>query len=280
MCTWRAFSSHLWESSLAFIRLEMLFCTAARQAPCTSSDCFAVDIFEIMQRRICAVWWKEWTQTFKVTPRLVMKTHRAQKMCLGMGWRQCCVQSNYSQEHQFPVQTSSDCIYSRGILESRGLFNFWYTLMTFPAGEISRRQERGLEMAISCPQWNCTCWVQTWTWGEECPTFGACPLHLCLKGKKADRSVINQSLRKQDCGDLYPSSVCIVAVPAAWWAPWRGCSLMGWDWELYSAETAQGGEVATGGYRPPLPIFCFCPEEKRGEEMGSTVCWYKQKANL
>lgn len=175
---------------------------------CACSDCFAVDIFEIMQGRICAVWWKEWAQTFKVTLRLVMKTHTAQRMCLGIDWRQCCVQSNYCQEWQFPVQTSSDCIYSKGISESRGLFNFWYTLMTFatfPAGKISRRQEHSLEMAVSCPQWNCTCWVQKQTRGEECPTFGAfwSPLHLCLKGKKADRSAINQGLRKQDCEEIY-----------------------------------------------------------------------------
>lgn len=173
---------------------------------CACSDCFAVDIFEIMQRRICAVWWKEWTQTFKVTLRLVMKTHTAQKVCLGMDWRQCCVHSNYSQQWQFPVQTSSDCICSRGMLESRGLFNFWYTLMTFaafPAAKISRRQEQGLEMAISCPRWNCTCWVHTRAWGEEWPNSGAWPLHLCLKGKEADRRVILQGLRKQDCAEIH-----------------------------------------------------------------------------
>lgn len=137
-------------SFLTFIRLEMPRCMETRQC----FDCFAVDISEIMQRRICAVW-RERAQTFKVIVRSVMKTHTVQKMCPGIDWRRCCVQSNYSQEQQFPVQTSSDCIYSKGMLESRGLFKFWYALMTFAtfsAGKISRCQEYGLEMVVSCLQ--------------------------------------------------------------------------------------------------------------------------------
>lgn len=149
------------------------------------------------------------------------------------------------------------------------------TFAPFPAGKISRRQEHGVGMAVSCPQWNCTCWVQTRVWGEECPTSGAWPLHLCWKGKKADRRVINQGNKivKRFMSLIF---TCNGSVSCGM-GSWRGCSLMGWHSELCNAETAEGGEVAAGWYRPPLPIFS---EEKWGEEMVNTICWYKQKANV
>lgn len=71
-----------------------------------------------------------------------------------------------------------------------------------------------------------------------------------------------------------------MALSAAWLAPWRGCSLVGWDLELYHAETAEAGEVSTGWYRSLLPIFWFYSGEERGAEVVSALYWYTQKANL
>lgn len=121
--------------------------------------------------------------------------------CPGINLRQYCVQSNYSQEW-FPVQTSSGCIRKQRTLESRGLCKFWYTLTSarFSAGKISRCQEHSLGM-VGFPAF---CRAAPAVFREEKrPTFRVCALHLGSKGKEADRNVINQGGRKQDCKEIH-----------------------------------------------------------------------------
>lgn len=140
-----AFFFHLWNIFNLYYT-EMLCCIETRQAQLCLCWLFCCWYFWDMQPGICAVCWRELIQIFKRTVRLAMRTWTAQKMY----WKQLeTVQSNYSPEQQFPVQTSSGCIYSKRILESGGLCKFWYTLTsaTFSAGKISRCQEHSLEMA-------------------------------------------------------------------------------------------------------------------------------------